>query len=175
MGEPHRNITAGHDVEEDVASIGVVMRRASFDELYEDEYVGLVQLAHLLTGSNEAGEDIVQEAFAVALRCWDTLDNPGGYIRTSVMNAARSLHRRRGVERRLGHRVAQRPDVDPASQGELWDALLALPFRQRAALVLRFYEDRTTEEIAEALGCRPGTARSLLSRGVAALREVIER
>lgn len=153
----------------------MAVRRASFDEVYEREYVGLVQLAHLLTGSNETGEDVVQEAFAAALRGWDTLDNPGAYIRTSVINTARSLHRRRVVERRLGNRVAQPPDADAEHRGELWDALLALPFRQRAALVLRFYEDRTTEEIADALGCRPGTARSLLSRGAAALREVIER
>ncbi len=59
--------------------------------------------------------------------------------------------------------------------GELFDALAVLPFRQRAALVLRFYEDRTTEEIAAALGCRPGTAKSLVSRGLARLREEIER
>ena len=58
--------------------------------------------------------------------------------------------------------------------GELVDALENLPFRQRVALVLRYYEDRSMEEIAAALECRPGTAKSLVSRGLAALREVIE-
>jgi RNA polymerase sigma-70 factor (sigma-E family) len=150
------------------------MRGASVDDVYQREYTGLVRLAYLLTGSNETGEDIVQEAFAAALRRWQHLDNPGAYIRTSVINTARSLQRRRAVEERLGHRVASPPEAGADGGGELWDALQALPFRQRVALVLRFYEDRTTEEIADALGCRPGTARSLLSRGLAALREVIE-
>jgi RNA polymerase sigma-70 factor (sigma-E family) len=149
-----------------------------FEEVYEREYAPLVRLAHLLTGSNETGEDLVQEAFALALRRWDRLGNPAGYIRMCVVNGARSLHRRHDVERRLGNRVAS-PVVGATADGgpgdELWDALGTLPFRQRAALVLRFYEDRTTAEVAEVLGCRPGTARSLISRGTAALREVIRR
>jgi len=92
-----------------------------------------------------------------------------------VINGARNAHRRRDVEHRLGLRLAgPRLVAGPAAGDGLWDALAALPFRQRAALVLRFYEDRTTGEIAEALGCRPGTARSLLSRGLGALREVVE-
>lgn len=147
----------------------------SFDDVYEREYVGLVRLAHLLTGSDAVGEDIVQEAFAEALRRWDRLGNPGAYVRTSVLNGARRRHQRQAVEQRLGARVASPATVEADVGRELWDALAALPFRQRAALVLRFYEDRTTEEVAAALGCRPSTARSLLHRGTAALREVIER
>jgi RNA polymerase sigma-70 factor (sigma-E family) len=155
----------------------VVRVGGSFDEVYDREYVGLVQLAHLLTGSEAAGEDLVQEAFAVALGRWDRLGNPAAYVRTSVVNGARQRHRRRAVEARLGSRVASPLAVegDAAAGAELWDALARLPFRQRAALVLRFYEDRTAEEIATALGCRPATARSLLHRGTAALRKVIER
>jgi RNA polymerase sigma-70 factor (sigma-E family) len=160
--------------------VPVTASGSTFEEVYEREYAPLVRLAHLLTGSNETGEDLVQEAFALALQRWDRLGNPAGYIRTCVLNGARSRHRRHDVERRLGNRVASpeiaRTATDEGGPGaELWDALGTLPFRQRAALVLRFYEDRTTAEVAEVLGCRPGTARSLISRGTAALREVIGR
>jgi RNA polymerase sigma factor (sigma-70 family) len=62
------------------------------------------------------------------------------------------------------------PPVD-----ELRDALASLPMRQRAVLVLRFYEDMSEADIAATLGCRPGTVKSLSSRGLAALRQVIER
>ena len=151
------------------------MREVAFAEVYERDYVTLVRLAHLLTGSNEVGEDVVQESFARVLDRWDQLDNPAAYLRTTVVNRARSWHRRRAVEERFGRRIAADDEIAAATGGELWDALATLPFRQRAALVLRFYEDRTTDEIATLLGCRPGTARSLISRGTAALREVIER
>ena len=152
-----------------MASNEVAVSSKSFDDVYAREYVGLVQLAHLLTGSDAAGEDIVQDCFAEALRRWDAIDNPGAYVRTSVVNGARRRHQRRAVEERLGNRVAGPATVEADVGRELWDALATLPFRQRAALVLRFYEDRTTEEIAATLGCRPATARSLLHRGTAAL------
>jgi DNA-directed RNA polymerase specialized sigma24 family protein len=153
------------------AEVPVTTTDSTFEQVYEREYVPLVRLAHLLTGSNEAGEDLVQEAFALALRDWDRLGIPAGYIRTSVINGARSLLRRQGVERRLGNRVAS-PAV---GSDDLGDGLWTCWSRCRSASGLRFYEDRTTGEIAEALGCRPGTARSLISRGTTALREVIQR
>lgn len=143
----------------------------TFAAVFGAEHAGLVRLAHLLTGSNELAEDVVQQAFATALPRWATLDNPAAYVRTAVVNGCRSAHRRRGTESRLGRLVASDPVAAAAPDGELWDALATLPWRQRAALVLRFYEDRTTEQVAEALGCRPGTARSLLSRGLATLRK----
>jgi RNA polymerase sigma-70 factor (sigma-E family) len=147
----------------------------TFVALYETSYLQMVRLAHLLTGSNEAGEEVVQDAFAQAFKRFDQLDNPGAYVRRSVVNGCHSWHRRRGSEHRALQRSAPRVEVQHSVANELGDALDALPFRQRAALVLRFYEDRSTEGIAEALGCRPGTAKSLVSRGLQQLREVIER
>ncbi len=149
--------------------------RPVFADTYAESYAPLVRLAHQLTGSNEVGEEIVQDAFARVFRSFDQLDNPGGYARTSVVNGCRTWQRRRAVERRLLPKMAGSASSEPPAGGELFDALAVLPFRQRAALVLRFYEDRTTEEIAAALGCRPGTAKSLVSRGLARLREEIER
>lgn len=142
--------------------------------LYEDAYLPMVRLAHLLTGSNEVGEEIVQDAFARIYWRFNQIDNPGGYVRQSVVNGCRSWHRRQALERRFSRRSS--PDtVAATTSGELTDALAGLPFRQRAALIMRFYEDRTTEEIAAALDCRPNTAKSLVSRGLDRLREVIER
>jgi RNA polymerase sigma-70 factor (sigma-E family) len=149
--------------------------RPVFADTYAESYAPLVRLAHLLTGSNEVGEEIVQDAFARVFRSFDQLDNPGGYARTCVVNGCRTWQRRRVVERRILQKLAGTASTEPAPGSELFDALAVLPFRQRTALVLRFYEDRSTEEIAAALGCRPGTAKSLVSRGLARLREEIER
>lgn len=148
---------------------------AGFVDLYSEAYMPMVRLAHLLTGSNEVGEEIAQEAFAQAYRRFDTLDNPGGYVRTSVVNGCKSWQRRQGLERRWQQRTPPPRDAGASTRGELTDVLATLPFRQRAALVMRFYEDRTTDETAAALGCRPGTAKSLVSRGLETLRGVIDK
>lgn len=147
----------------------------TFVDLYATSYVAMVRLGHLLTGSNEVGEEIAQEAFSRAYRVFATLENPGGYVRTSVVNGCRSWQRREAVARRFTARAVPAPAAVDRAPSEVLDALAALPFRQRAALVLRFYEDRTMEDIATALGCRPGTAKSLVSRGLARLREQVER
>lgn len=147
----------------------------TFVDLYATAYGPMVRLGHLLTGSNEVGEEIAQDAFGRAYLVFDTLDNPGGYVRRSVVNGCRSWQRRRAVERRFAARAVAPPAAVDRAPSDLLDALAALPFRQRAALVLRFYEDRTMDEIAAALGCRTGTAKSLVSRGLARLREQVER
>lgn len=149
-------------------------RPETFVDLYEEAYVAMVRLARLLTGSIEAGEEIAQEAFAAALRRFEDLDNPGAYVRTSVVNGCRSWQRRQRTEGRWFERQTGQV-VGPATDGELADVLARLPYRQRAALVLRFYSDLPMQGVAEALACREGTARSLVSRGLARLREDIER
>jgi RNA polymerase sigma factor (sigma-70 family) len=148
---------------------------STFVDLYTTAYLPMVRLGHLLTGSNEVGEEVAQEAFSAAYRRFGTLDNPGGYVRRSVVNGCRSWHRRQAIERRVLARSAPVAAAVDRAPSELLDALATLPFRQRAALVLRFYEDRTMDDIAAALGCRTGTAKSLVSRGLARLREVVER
>ena len=105
----------------------------------------------------------------------DRLDNPGAYVRTSVVNGCRSWQRRQATERRWLERNP-RPEVQlPAEEDGVIRALAHLSHRQRAALVLRFYEDLPMERIAEVLGCRTGTAKSLVSRGLARLRAEVER
>ncbi|MDQ4133676.1 MAG: sigma-70 family RNA polymerase sigma factor [Actinomycetota bacterium] len=132
-----------------------------------------MSLAHLLTGSNEVAEDLVQDCFARLLRRQEPPDNPAGYLRTSVINAVRSWQRRQIMERSRPPPVA--PDVPPPEVETMRSALLALRPRQRAAIVLRFYEDLSEAEIATVLDCRPGTVKSLLARGLERLREEVPK
>lgn len=147
------------------------VRTVSLAQLYQREYGPMVRLACLLVGSNEVAEELVQDAFVAVHRRWDRLVNPGGHLRTSVVNGCRSHQRRAALERRR----RPRPETNDVGlqADELWDALLRLPYRQRAALVLRYYEDATEADIAAALDVRPATVRSLVHRGLAKLREEV--
>jgi RNA polymerase sigma-70 factor (sigma-E family) len=148
-------------------------RGASFEALYQREAVGMVRMAYLLVGSRQLAEEIVHDAFAELFERWERLEHPRAYLRTCVVNGSRSARRRR-------NRESQSLDASsapaPAGLGadHLLDALAALPYRQRAAIVLRYYEDLSEAAIAEALGVRPGTVKSLVHRGLARLRGVIE-
>jgi RNA polymerase sigma-70 factor (sigma-E family) len=141
-----------------------------------DRYVAthdrMVRLAYLLTGSRAVAEDLVHDSFLRVQSRWDAVRDPTAYLRTTVVNACRAHHRRARRER------AHFPDlvVDAVAPETpiVLDALAGLPYRQRAALVLKFYEDRPEHEIAEVLGCRPGTVRSLVHRGLTTLRRVVE-
>jgi RNA polymerase sigma-70 factor (sigma-E family) len=139
----------------------------TFESLYADEVDAMARVAFLMVGSVEQAEELVHDAFARLFERWDRVDNPGGYLRTCVVNGCKDRLRRRSVERR--HPVSPAPS-DPETE-HLADVLATLPYRQRAAVVLRFYEDRSESDIADLLGCRPGTVKSLLHRGLARLRE----
>lgn len=148
---------------------------AELEALYRDEYPGLVRLARLLLGVTGGGEDLVQDAFVrVAARPGglDGIANPAAYLRTAVVNACRSEQRHQSV---VGRREPRPPEPEfPAHLGEFADALAGLPERQRAAIVLRHHCDLADDEIAALLGCRRSTVRSLVKRGLASLKEVIE-
>jgi RNA polymerase sigma-70 factor (sigma-E family) len=143
----------------------------TFESLYADEVGGMARLAFLMVGSEAQAEELVHDAFARLYERWDRVDNPGAYLRTCVVNGCRDRLRRRRVEQR--HASAAPRAGEPETE-HLADALAALPYKQRAAVVLRYYEDRSEADIAELLGVRPGTVKSLLHRGLASLREVIE-
>lgn len=144
----------------------------AFEEFYQAEYLPMVRLAFGLLDTPESAEEITQDAFAKVFERWDRLDNPGGYLRTAVVNGARSELRRREVRRRIRPGW---PRQILAEQDYLLDALERLPTRRKTALVLRYYGAMSEREIAEAMGIRPGTVKSLLSGGLAQLREVIDR
>lgn len=145
------------------------------DDLYASHFADLARVAYLLTGSAAAAEDAVQEVFARCLHRLGELDHPRSYLRAAVVNECRSQHRRR--ERAERHREGERhrpTDQDlPHDLVEVRDALATLSPRQRAAVVLRYFVDLPDREIAEILGCRPATVRSLTHRAVERLREVL--
>ena len=149
--------------------------RDDLGELYRTEFAGLVRLARLLLGVGDGCEDLVQDVFvrlAARPEGLSGLERPGAYLRTGVVNACRSHQRHAEVVRRNPLRPVE-PEL-PAYLGEFADALAGLPERQRAAIVLRHHMDRPDDEIAVLLGCRRSTVRSLVKRGLASLREVIE-
>ena len=144
----------------------------AFTELYRARYDGLVRLAAVILDDDEVAEEVVQDAFARLHLRWDRVDDPASYVRRSVVNACRDVFRRRRVERTFLRRT--RPVEGAPEPDYLGDALAQLPARERIALVLRHYEGLSEKQIAEALGCPPGTVKTLLHRGIERLRGQIE-
>lgn len=141
-------------------------------QLYVAEYRSLVRLAYLLTGTPAVAEELVQDAFVDCESAWTRVKDPKPYVRRCVVNACRSWSRRAALERRHAEAV---PEVDHLVVDELWDALARLKPNQRAAIVLRFYQDLPDEAIAEALSCRPATVRTWVHRGLSTLRREVQR
>lgn len=146
-----------------------------FEGLYRSELATIVRLAHLLTGSNAAADDIAHEAFLRVRHRWQSIENPGGYLRVVAVNLCRNWNRsdRRRIareQRAAGAARSHADDVDVDVDVELLALVDRLPFRQRAVLVARYWLDLPEAEIAELVGCRPGTVKSLASRGLDSLR-----
>jgi RNA polymerase sigma-70 factor (sigma-E family) len=151
-------------------------------ELYERHVPAAVRLAFLLTGDRSQAEDLAHEAFVrcigrfAHLRAHEAFD---AYLRRAVVNLHTSTMRRRRVERawlaRHGASQAVRTESMPdvGVREDLWRALGALPARQRAALVLRYYEDLSERDTAATLGCSVAAVKSLVQRGSEALREIV--
>ncbi|MEO8888535.1 MAG: SigE family RNA polymerase sigma factor [Jatrophihabitantaceae bacterium] len=139
----------------------------------------LLRTAYLLTGSAAGAEELVQDTLARLYPKWDKVQSaevPIAYVRRSVANAFVN-QRRRPSRREVAYEFLPEHD-DPydapaqlADRSELTQLLRELPDRQRAALVLRFFHDLPDDEIADALQCRVGTVRSLISRGLSTMRE----
>jgi RNA polymerase sigma factor (sigma-70 family) len=149
-----------------------------FEQLYARELAPMTRMAYLTTRSRPVAEEVVHEAFATVLQRWASIDAPGGYLRTVVVRGAVAARQDgwREVEtstRLAGIAVTASPH-EPGTE-DMARALGVLPPRQRAALVLRFYADLTLEDVGTALGCPAVTARSLVHRGLATLKEEIER
>jgi RNA polymerase sigma-70 factor (sigma-E family) len=147
-------------------------------ELYLRHGDDAVRLAYLLTGDRALAEDLVQDAFVKLAGRLTHLRDPGAfdaYLRRTVVNLTNSHFRRKRLERAYlkrerGSARTEELMPDPGTRDELWEALGNLTPRQRAAIVLRFYEDLSEQRVAEILNCRPGTVKSLVSRGLAILR-----
>ena len=141
-----------------------------FATLYREHFPALMRVAYLLTGSNETAEDAVQDTFIRCRTKLADLDHPRSYLRAALVNECRSMHRRSHREPAF----VREPEPHLATDlVELHDALARLPWRQRAAIVLRYFADVPDPEIARMLRCRPVTVRSHIRRGIAGLKEVL--
>jgi RNA polymerase sigma-70 factor (sigma-E family) len=149
-------------------------------DLYERNARDALRLAYLLTGDASLAEDLVQDAFVRLAGRLVHVRDPGGfdaYLRRTVVNLTRSHHRRRAIERRYLERQTGPAPIDPpdiSAREALRRGLMALPIRQRTAVVLRFYEDLSEVETASLMGCRPAAVKSLVSRGTSGLRTTLE-
>ncbi|SFB71878.1 RNA polymerase sigma-70 factor, sigma-E family [Nocardioides terrae] len=148
-----------------------------FDAWASARVPSLLRFAYVVTGSQVEAEDAVQAALERALPRWDRIsraEDPDAYVRRMVVNAHVSLWRRSGRRESPVAVVSLTEGSDPAEQVTTVDAVrrvcAALPRRQRAAVALRFYEDRDYSEIAVVLGCSEATARSYVHRALQALR-----
>jgi RNA polymerase sigma-70 factor (sigma-E family) len=150
-------------------------------ELYLRHADAAVRLAYLLTRDHALAEDLVQEAFVRLAGRLVHLRDPGAfeaYLRRTVVNLSNSHFRRKRVERaylaraqgQAGAGTSERVDRSFEEGDALWRALGTLSAQQRAAIVLRYYEDLSERQVAEILNCRPGTVKSLVSRGLGTLR-----
>jgi RNA polymerase sigma factor (sigma-70 family) len=149
--------------------------RSSFEALYQAHRVEAVRLAWLLSHDAALAEDVAQDAFVALYRALDRIDNPAAYLRRSVVNGVYERSRRRDREqRRNGLVVAAQQVVYEGPSGGIIDAIATLPIDQRTCIVLRYWADLRDHEIADAMGIRPGTARSHLSRATSRLRKELQ-
>jgi RNA polymerase sigma-70 factor (sigma-E family) len=149
----------------------------AFDAFARGRMRELLRFAHLLTGDPHRAADLVQDALERTLMSWDRVvskDDPVAYVRRAIVNRHVSVWRRHRRERLM----ADTPDTsyDPRSvegtfDADLWSALATLPPRQRAVLVLRYYEDLPEADTAAVLGCSVGTVKSQTWRALAKLRD----
>lgn len=162
------------DVEVRTSTVPGLRVVTTFEDVYRAHYDRMVRVAFMLSGSNEVAEDIVQDAFVRLYSRFDRLADPPAYLYRSVVNGCWHRHRRRRVGERFRHLTVP-TTVTSSEIDETWSALASLPPRRRAVVILRYYADLPLADIAQVLGCKTGTVKSMLHRALAELKEVIER
>jgi RNA polymerase sigma-70 factor (sigma-E family) len=157
-----------------------LLNRHDFDRFVADSTNGLLRTAYLIVGDLHEAEDLVQETLFKVARRWSKvsgMDHPAAYARRILVNLAlrgspkRSRRRAELSETRPGDPAAPAAPLD--RHDELHAALAALPPRQRAVLVLRYFLDLPEAEVASALQCSLGTVKSTASRGLARLEQTL--
>jgi RNA polymerase sigma-70 factor (sigma-E family) len=155
-------------------------RDTDFEAWMTARQPALLRTACLLTGETHTAEDLVQTTLAKLYLAWDRIadrEHVDAYARKALVNEFRSLWRRPWRRRELS--AEQLPDVAGSEQGydarddALWQFVATLPPKQRAVIVLRYYEELTEAETAAALGISVGTVKSQASRALASLRRTV--
>lgn len=166
-----------------LAPTGVTMSRAEardedFSSYMHARQPSLMRTAYLLTGDRHTAEDLVQTAFAKLYLSWDKVNDRGsvdGYVRRILVNEHNSLWRRAWKRRESStDDLPDRPHhdhYDDRTGADLWDLVQTLPKKARAVVVLRYYEELSEAETADALGISIGTVKSQASRALATLRD----
>jgi RNA polymerase sigma-70 factor (sigma-E family) len=151
---------------------------AEFTELVHGAWASLYRTAYLLLGDHAEAEDLVQTALAKTYAAWPqvrSVDAAPGYARTVLVNTATSWFRRRSWRNERPTDVLPEPAYHPdhSSRPTLTTALATLPPRQRAVIVLRFYEDLSVAQTAAVLACSEGTVKSQTHDALARLRTLL--
>jgi len=157
---------------------------ADFVDFVHARQHALLRFAYLLTSDHHTAEDLVQTALAKTYLSWDRLRDRGAldaYVRRIIVNENASLWRRawrrneRSTDELPDPRSAYqgRPEQDPTERDAMWRVVQRLPTKQRAAVVLRYYEDLSEADTAAILGCSIGNVKSQTSRAIAAMRAAV--
>jgi RNA polymerase sigma-70 factor (sigma-E family) len=158
-----------------------VDRDSEFAEFFTGAWPRLYRTALGITGDAGAAEDALQSAFAKAYAAWSRVrraDQPEAYVRRMVVNEIIGSHRYGWRRRERPHERIEPPGAVPSPErgiverDAVWAAVQALPVRQRAVIVLRYYEDLSEEQIAEVLRCSRGTVKSQASAALTNLRRL---
>lgn len=146
--------------------------RAIFQDFVVARSDRLLRTAYLLTRDWGVAEDLLQESLAKAWFAWPGIDEPEAYVRKVLVTTYISWWRRRWRGEVPSENVpeAVAHDHGGAERQEVWQAVGRLPARQRAVVVLRFYEDLPVSEVARLLGCQEGTVKSQTAKALAKLR-----
>jgi RNA polymerase sigma-70 factor (sigma-E family) len=164
----------------DTTSTDRASARGRLEDLYRAHAPDALRLAYLLTGDRGLAEDLTQDAFVKVVGRFHDLRNPDAfwwYLRRTIVNLSRSHFRRRRTERAwlVRQQVDEaHNDPDVGERERLRAALLSLRPEQRAAIVLRYFEDLSEADTAQALGVAVGTVKSMVSRGMERLRKELQ-
>jgi len=154
----------------------------AFTDFADTHAGGLFRTAYLVVGEHQLAQDLVQESLVKTYVAWSRIRDHGkaeAYARRVIVTTAISWRRRRSFHERPVDTLPETPTSDPVEgvgwRDELWQALTSLPPRQRAAIVLRYYEDLSESQTAQVMGCSVGTVKSQVSTGLARLRAQVGR
>jgi RNA polymerase sigma-70 factor (sigma-E family) len=154
-------------------------RGMDFDDFFRATWPRLYRTAYAVAGDAASAEDALQGAYVKAYASWRRVsraEHPEAYVRRIVVNEILGTRRRAWWQRERPHASPEPPgqvappDAGVVERDAVWVAVRALPPRQRAVIVLRYYEDLSEEQIAETLGCSRGTVKSQASAALSTLR-----